>query len=44
MRTPMMPVTRISASVEFTFAGKRLRVPVEQEPVGLEIEPGIEDV
>ena len=40
----MMPVTRVSASVEFTFAGKRLRVPVEHQPVGLEIEPGIEDV
>ena len=44
MSTPMLPVTKVSATVELSFGGKRHRIPVECEPQGLAIEPGVEDV
>ena len=40
----MLPVSRISATVEVKIDGRLVRVQVEHEPKGLVMEPGIDDI
>jgi hypothetical protein len=40
----MLPVAKVSATVEMKVGGGLVRVEVEHEPEGLVMEPGIDDI